>query len=272
MTMEAPVMEIAVRTSVLVDHSGRPLGRKPPLTAEEKAARGIVERRMASILRADLPTPEPCNWGAKVVNAGMMLNDQLGCCTIAAAGHAKQTWSAANGSQVDISDAEILAGYEGGCGYNPADPNSDQGGVEVLVIKYLQTVGLGGMKFGPDVALDVGNELHVKAGISFLGGVYLGVALPLTAQNQIVWRLAMDQAGNGAGSWGGHAVFAVGWDADGIIFWSWGQLMRMSWDFWADYVDEGYAFLDPAWVDGSKPAPSGFELAALKADLQAVGS
>jgi hypothetical protein len=256
----------------LVDHSGRPLGRKPPLTAEEKLVLGIKTRRMASILRAELPPPQPVNWGDKVVNAGMMLNDQLGDCTIAAAGHAKQTWSAANGSQVPVSDAEILAGYEGGCGYNPADPSTDQGGVEVLVIKYLQTVGLGGMKFGPDVSLDPGDELHIKAAISYLGGCYIGVGLPLTAQNQIVWRLAMDQGGNGAGSWGGHACWVCGWDPDGLIFFSWGALMRMSWDFWAAYCDESYAFVDPAWVTGEKPAPNGFDLSSLQAEIAAVGA
>ncbi len=43
----------------------------------------------------------------------------------------------------------------------------------------------------------------------------------------------------------------------------------MTWSFWDAYCDEAYACLSELWA-GKKPAPSGFDLAALKADLKEV--
>ena len=43
----------------------------------------------------------------------------------------------------------------------------------------------------------------------------------------------------------------------------------MTWSFWDAYCDEAYACLSELWA-GKKPAPSGFDLAALKADLKQV--
>jgi hypothetical protein len=41
-------------------------------------------------------------------------------------------------------------------------------------------------------------------------------------------------------------------------------------NFVADYCDEAYAVLSPAWIEQNGQAPSGFDLAALQADLAAL--
>ena len=46
--------------------------------------------------------------------------------------------------------------------------------------------------------------------------------------------------------------------------------MKMTWNFWNIYCDEAYAVLSPDWIGQAKLAPSGFDLAALEADLAAV--
>ena len=63
-----------------------------------------------------------------ITDWGMMLNDQLGCCTIAAVGHAVQTWTAnAMGRELTVPDSAILEHYEKWDGYNPADPSTRPG-------------------------------------------------------------------------------------------------------------------------------------------------
>src|SRR5580692_1786049 len=75
-------------------------------------------------------------------NLGVMNNDQLGCCTCAAFYHALQVWTFNADGVIDTeSDSEVLSLYEQACGYNPSNPQSDQGGVEQDVLAYLVNSG-----------------------------------------------------------------------------------------------------------------------------------
>ncbi len=67
------------------------------------------------------------------------------------------------------------------------------------------------------------------------------------------------------GSWGGHAVPVIAYDASGLTCITWGALKRMTWAFWDAYCDEAYACLSRDWA--AARAPSGFDWAALDADL-----
>ena len=73
---------------------------------------------------------------------GVMLNDQLGCCTIAAYFHARQVWSFnAGGMEITNPDSDVLFGYQKICGYDPSNPTTDQGGNEQDVLTYLLNTG-----------------------------------------------------------------------------------------------------------------------------------
>ncbi len=112
----------------------------------------------------------------------------------------------------------------------------------------------------------------VKDAIWLFGGVYIGLALPVSAQSQDVWVVpAGGLSGDGApGSWGGHAVYVVAYDARGLTCITWGRLKRMSWNFWAAYCDEAYGLLAKDWFEASGEAPSGFDVAALAGDMAAL--
>jgi hypothetical protein len=43
----------------------------------------------------------------------------------------------------------------------------------------------------------------------------------------------------------------------------------MTWSFWNTYCDESYAVISRDFA-GTKPAPNGFDLAALQADLKEI--
>ena len=86
---------------------------------------------------------------------GMMLNDQLGCCTIAAVGHAVQAWTANADVELTVPDSVILQYYEQWDGYNPANPSSDQGGVELDVLNNWRQQGFNGQTLDAYVAIDL---------------------------------------------------------------------------------------------------------------------
>ena len=102
------------------------------------------------------------------------------------------------------------------------------------------------------------------------GGLYIGLALPLSAQREQTWDWNGSLTGDDRpGSWGGHAVDVVRYSAGSLTAVTWGRLQDLTWPFWDRYVDEAYCILSNDFLS-SKRAPNGFDLDALKADLALV--
>lgn len=203
-----------------------------------------------------------------------MNNDRYGCCTCSGMGHAVQTITAnANPPEVTISDHDILLAYEAACGFNPADPSTDQGGIELNVLNYWRTNGIAGTghRIAAYAAVNPLNKVEVMQALYLFGFLYTGVALPVSAQAQVggVWDIDPTPAGS-PGSWGGHCVIIVAADEDGLTCITWGQKQRMTWDFWNRYFDEAYACLTPEWIEANGESPSGFDLATLQSDLAQI--
>lgn len=231
--------------------------------------------RLAKYLQAHLlPTPPdvydltakaPLPWG-------MMLNDVLGDCTCAAAAHLIMAWTANAAAEVVPTDAQVLAAYEAVTGYTPADPASDRGAVELDVLNYWRQTGVAGHRILAYAALEPANQTHVRAAVATFGGCYIGVALPASAQGQAAWDVVPDAEGGAGtpGSWGGHAVCVVGYDAAGLTVVTWGQLLKMTWAFWEKYCDEAYAIITQDFLEANGDTPGGLDLAQLQADLREV--
>ena len=214
----------------------------------------------------DLTTSVKAPWG-------MMDNAQVGDCTCAAAGHLLMEWSAnAQTKMFTPSDAQIIAAYSAITGYNPKTGANDNGAVELDVLNYWRKTGIARHKIGAFVALEPSNHTHVMDAVYIFEGCYIGLQLPISAQGQQIWAVPpQGTSGPGApGSWGGHAVPVVGYDARGLTVVTWGQLLRMTWPFWEAYCDEAYAIISNDYLDKSKKTPSGFDLAALQADLKSL--
>jgi hypothetical protein len=159
----------------------------------------------------------------------MMLNNTLGCCTISAVGHAVQVLTANASQELTLPDSTILQYYEQWDGYNPANPATDQGGVELDVLNNWRQQGFAGQTLEAYVAIDIGTRDSghgtrqsataqpqdlvpaLTQAIWLFGGAYIGVELPLTAQRQDVWDVA-DGPDADPGSWGGHSVYLVGYE------------------------------------------------------------
>ena len=246
---------------MLVDHRLVKLGKAPA----KKAPRRL---KLGKYLTAELPpAPDSCRNSRGITEWGMFLNDSLGCCTIAAGGHAYQGLVLSQISPgvkpgiIMPSDDTILRYYEDWDGYDPQDPSTDQGGEETDVLNKWRKNGFSGRSLQAYADPDPTNIEHVKQAIYLLGGLYIGVALPTGWQNKPLWDANMGEAG----SWGGHAVWVPDYDEDGPSCITWGEMQRFTWDGFTQYVDEVHGLIVPEW----KP-PAGFDKAALVADLQEI--
>ncbi len=228
--------------------------------------------KLRTYLRELPPSPEERDWGKAVQSWPMFMNDMVGDCTCASLGHAGIAWNANNGSPWRPNDRQILEMYMA-LGYDPEVPGTDNGAQMLDALNNVRKFGIGGRKL-VDAYVAIGKTVEeFKFSIDRLGGVYLGLALPESARNQAKWIVALAGTGGKAerNSWGGHAVFAVAYNAHGIFIVTWAGLQFVSWRWLLAYCDEAYALLSPDWADADG-APNGFDYAALKADLSAVAA
>ncbi|MDE2469901.1 MAG: hypothetical protein KGL35_14460 [Bradyrhizobium sp.] len=229
---------------------------------------------------AQLPTPPAStNWRAKKPGWDMLGNDRAGDCTIACVGHLDEVWAANNGDvQLGYTDQQALAEYAAATGYDPNTGANDNGAAIIDILNRWRQVGIFGNKLGAYASVTMHDHAEVATAIWLFGGVDAGVQLPLAWQGTKLWttpshRLRFWQRWQWQpGSWGGHCVSIVDYDAQWLYAVSWGQVVQISWDAWDTFFIEAYACLDSLWTDGTKPAPSGFDIAALNADLQAIGA
>jgi hypothetical protein len=203
------------------------------------------------------PPPAELDYSTKVQPWPMYANDRMGDCTIATGGHMIQLWSRLEKGRSNPSESAITSVY------NKLSPN-DQGCVVLEVLKYWRTTGIARHKLFAFAALTPTNTEHVKLALLLLGGVYLGVALPTSAQAQTgpgkVWDV-----GSQAGGWGGHAINMVAYNKVGPVVVTWGALQQMTWKFFEAYCDEAYALLTADWA--TSPKAAGIDFAALQHSL-----
>jgi hypothetical protein len=227
--------------------------------------------RLAKYLRALPPPPLSIDWTLKAGPFGMMANDRLGDCTIAGAAHMVQVWTGNASSPLVIPDDQVIAAYSGACGYNPADPSTDQGGDLLTVLNYWRNSGIGGHKIFAYASVNPLNGAEVMTAIDLFGGVYSGANLPVSAQSQVGSQWTVTDGPDAApGTWGGHCIPWVKGDTGSLSCVTWGALQAAAWPWIDRYVDELYAIITYDWIAANGASPSGFDLATLQADLAAL--
>ena len=248
----------------MADHSHLKLGRKAVKTDSRTL-------RLGAYLTPTLPAPPPAqDWTAGVTAWGMMMNDQVGDCTIAAAAHAVQVWSVNAGAMVTIADPTVLSMYESWDGYVAGDPTTDNGGIGLDVLNDWHQQGFDGHALLAFADPSVANLTEIRQSIALFGGVYIGLSLPMTAQTQDVWDVVPNGGANAVkGSWGGHCVFVPKYDQDGFTCITWGQLKTMTLAFFQAYCDEAHTLFGQNWLT-TQGSPVGFDQPQLLTDLGCI--
>src|SRR5271165_1339972 len=88
--------------------------------------------------------PLPAQFGHErlVTDWGMLLNDQLGCCVISGGEHEHLLWNKEAGKTVTFDDKATVANYHAIGGYDPNNPDSDQGCDVQVAADYRRKTGL----------------------------------------------------------------------------------------------------------------------------------
>lgn len=219
----------------------------------------------AADLLAEAPltiAPTTLDWFKAGEPTGEMGNDVYGDCTVAAAGHHIQTWTANNGAMLTLTDKTIVDTYlylTGG---------KDTGLAMLDVLNYWRKTGIGGHKILGFALANPLDQVELEQCSLLFGGLYLGLNMPRAWQYQTVWDVASGADGV-PGSWGGHAVAKGKFDRDGIEICTWGYIQRITWSGFRKYCDEPWAVLSPDWIKSGQ-APNAFLQGALETRLALV--
>lgn len=227
--------------------------------------------KLADYVSPSLPAaPATHDWTGRVSGWGMYSNDTAGDCTIATSLNMVRCWSA-NGqlTQIALPDPLALEVYSTLSGYDPEDPTTDTGLIELDVLKYWKATGFGGHKISAFMSVNPQNLNEVRLAVWLFGGVYTGLQLPTAWQTEMgTWSVVSGPDGK-PGSWGGHAAPIVSFNAMGPTIVTWGGLQPMTWPAWTTYSDEAWALLSPDFFTANR-APNGFNLEQLERDLLAL--
>lgn len=227
---------------------------------------------LSSFTSAKLPPPPAsCDRTYGITDWGMMANDRLGDCAYAAPGHMVMAWSMGTAKKpIIIPDAEIIAAYAKGTGYNPVTGAGDNGSAMPDVCEQWRQSGIGGNQITAYGALDTRNQLGIMQAIYYFGSAYIGVMLPQSAMEQTDANLAWTTP------WfspiiGGHALPLQAYNDKYVWAPTWAKNQCITWDFLFRYMDEAFACIDPLWIASDGLAPDcGLNITALVADLDLV--
>ncbi len=217
-------------------------------------------------------SPPAFSYYYTIPSIGMLMNDTLGDCVIAADGHiVEQQTFFGQRAEVEVTDAEALTGYEVVGGYVVGNPATDKGCAVPSGLAYLQKTGMAGVKIAAYGQVDVSAITKVQTAVSQFGAVDIGMNFPNSAMTQFNDGQVWDVVANDGGNDGGHCVLVCGYDAAYLYVYTWGKVQRMTYAFWDAYVEEAWPVVSTSWVDTYTGVDvEGVDLEALGAEYTAV--
>lgn len=187
---------------------------------------------------------------------GMLGNDEWGDCTCAGDGHVIcQQTALGIKKEAKVTTAEALAAYTAISGFDPnagppGDNPTDNGATVESALDYLRTHGMAGVKIAAYGSLPPVNHTEVKQAVWEFGCLSIGLLVPESAMSQFnagePWTVVKDSPIEG-----GHCVIVVGYDSNWVYVVTWGAVQKMSWGFWATYVEEAHAPILSDWESKS---------------------
>jgi len=207
---------------------------------ETRRKNSLVNHKVVSIKNvdcADVYDFEVEKYHNFALSAGIFVHN----CVIA--GRANHTYRFEGGEQkkvIDISDDDVISEYFKESG------GADSGLYFLDSLKCWRNGWLAGGNQYSIYAFAQINQKNIeetKAAINWLNGAYVGIALPISAQSQLIWSV-VEGPNSEPGSWGRHAVY-IPWYIPGyMICCTWGVWIKMTNEFFLKYCDEAFAVVD----------------------------
>lgn len=235
------------------------------------------------------PSPASCDYSAPAMTviANIEGNDSVGDCVLAEEAHFVAVATGNAGQLYSYTAAQTLAAYSAITGYNPANPDSDQGTDPIVALNYFcANPYADGTKLLGYAEVDMSNQAEVEFAISAFGNLKMWLGLPdsyvnpFPSGNGFVWDVApADQANGhciGSPAYNSPNVAVVGANSQGVQVMTWGLLGTMTWAavkaLCVPSANGGAAVrVTPDWlIKSSGKTPSGFAYADLVSDFNKV--
>jgi hypothetical protein len=227
--------------------------------------------RLTSFIDIAAPVnPPKVDWMSKVTSWPMYDNDRYGDCVFAAIGHQVQAFTTyGQGATIVLRSSDILNAYSDVTGFDPHDPNSDQGTIVQDALNYWRSTGVGGHQILAFAQVDHRNRAEVEAAIHVFGNLHVGINFPASAMSQFNMGNDWDVTRSDGGIEGGHAVPVGAYDHDvnHLRLVTWAKDIKMTQAFWDKYVDEAWVVISPEWLDATGHNPEGIDLYGLGEEL-----
>lgn len=221
-----------------------------------------------------LPTP-PKEFGHEtlVSDWGVLGNDVAGDCAIAGPYHAVMLWNAEAKRTVNVTTQTALQTYSGLTGYNPNDPDTDQGTDPHVVALEWQRRGLpdadGNLhKIGAFIDLTPGSLTELWLAAWLFDGVGVCIQMPSQWMDSFEagkpWR-----ALSSPDIEGGHYILGVSRRNGNLGIVTWGQVAYMTPGAYQQSNVRSIAYLSEEKLTNGVDL-EGFDLSQLRADLRAL--
>lgn len=226
--------------------------------------------KLRLFLKAVPAPPTSVDWFSRITDWPVYANDSIGDCTEAMVGHNIQNTSTyGDGATVTITDRDVIAAYSRVSGYDPATGANDNGALLQDVYNDWRRNGVGGHKALAFAEVNVKDLNEVKTAINVFGGAGLGIVVDETMMAD--FNAGKGWTRTGGAKLGGHAIVAVGYDAEGVWVVTWGAVIKMTWAVFRKVCEEVWAGVLPEWVnDTSGKDPLGVDLYGLGEALAAL--
>jgi hypothetical protein len=197
-----------------------------------------------------------------ITNLRQYGNDRWGNCVIATAAHMLNCWSS-NESDCDfgLTDSDVIAlSREMGAlnGYNILDR-----------LKWWRRQSMWNNYSWAYARFNASDPAMMEIAVHVFGAADIGLNMCRAWQHEDIWTTDNDSA-HRPGTWGGHSVPVVGYDADFYYILTWGRVQRIYRNALGRYCDEAYVIINPEWFKRDGRTPTGLDLERLHADLISV--
>lgn len=198
---------------------------------------------------SELPKP-PRQFGHEAMvlptSWGMLGNDRVGDCVIAAKMHIQMLMSALGGHKAPFDTKGAIDLYSTLTGYNPNDPYSDNGTNMKYAAGYWRNTGITDLngrnhKIEAYLSFDPSNITELYQALYLFGAVDIGFQFPASAMDQFrqnkPWTVV-----EGSPIVGGHDVCIVA-KRSALQCITWGKMQPMTAEFYGKYNDESFVYV-----------------------------